>query len=52
VLVLCHGGPLSSPASVHAALAACPGIVGMFGASAIERVPVERAVSEATAGFK
>jgi predicted TIM-barrel enzyme len=43
---------LSSPAAVNAALSACPDVVGWFGASAIERLPIERAVREATAAFK
>lgn len=51
-LVLVHGGPLTTPESVHAALAACPEAVGSFGASTIERLPIERAVRAATAAFK
>jgi predicted TIM-barrel enzyme len=51
-LVLAHGGPLSTPQAVHAALADCPTLAGSFGASAIERLPIERAVRAATAAFK
>jgi predicted TIM-barrel enzyme len=51
-LVLAHGGPLTTPAAVHAALADCPALAGSFGASAIERLPIERAVRAATTAFK
>jgi len=37
---------------MHAALRACPDVVGWFGASLIERIPIERAVREATAAFE
>jgi predicted TIM-barrel enzyme len=45
--VLAHGGPLTTPRAVHAALAAIPTFAGSFGASAIER-----AVRAAAAAFK
>ena len=51
-LVLGHGGPLATAQAVHAALADCPALAGSFGASAIERLPIERAVRAATAAFK
>lgn len=51
-LVLAHGGPLATPCAVHAALADCPALAGSFGASVIERLPIERAVRAATAAFK
>jgi predicted TIM-barrel enzyme len=47
-LVLAHGGPLATPRAVDAALADCPALAGSFGASAIERLPIERAVPAAT----
>jgi predicted TIM-barrel enzyme len=50
--VLCHGGPLGSPDTVRHVLGRCPGLAGSFGASAIERAPIERAVREATAAYK
>jgi predicted TIM-barrel enzyme len=51
-LLLCHGGPLDSPGAVRAALDECPGLVGSFGASTLERTPIERAVRAAAAAYK
>ena len=45
LLVICHGGPLDEPENVGKALARMPGIVGFFGASSIERLPTERAIT-------
>jgi predicted TIM-barrel enzyme len=52
VLVLCHGGPLDEPGQVGEALARMPGIDGFFGASSIERLPTERAISGQVREFK
>jgi predicted TIM-barrel enzyme len=50
--LLCHGGALTTPAAVRRVLCASPGVVGYFGASTLERVPIERAVRRATAAYK
>ena len=51
VLVVAHGGPFEDPASV-ARVFATTDVVGYLGASSIERLPVERAVSGIVREFK
>ncbi|MGH9455365.1 MAG: phosphoenolpyruvate hydrolase family protein [Terriglobia bacterium] len=52
VLVLCHGGPLAEPADVSYVLARTRGVAGFFGASCMERLPTERAITEQVQRFK
>lgn len=52
VLVICHGGPFDEPDQVGAALTRMPGIAGFFGASSIERLPTERAITKQVQEFK
>lgn len=52
VLVLCHGGPIAEPDDAGYVLARTRGIVGFFGASSIERLPVERAIVHQVQRFK
>jgi predicted TIM-barrel enzyme len=52
VLVLCHGGPISEPADVRYVLDHTTGIVGFFGASSIERLPTEVAITNCVRQFK
>ncbi len=52
VLVLCHGGPISEPADAQFILDRCPDVVGFFGASSIERLPTEIAITECVRQFK
>jgi predicted TIM-barrel enzyme len=52
VVVLCHGGPIAEPEDARAVLDRVPGVVGFFGASSIERLPVERAIAENIRNFK
>ncbi len=52
ILVLCHGGPLAEPQDVQYILSRNPGIAGFFGASSMERLPVERAITEQVRNFK
>ena len=51
VFVLCHGGPISSPDDAAAVLAACPECHGFYGASSMERLPTERALTEQIRAF-
>ena len=51
VLVLCHGGPIAQPEDAAWILARCPGIHGFYGASSMERLPTEVALTEATRRF-
>ncbi len=52
VLVICHGGPFDEPDNVGIALQRMPGIAGFFGASSIERLPTERAITGQVRSFK
>ncbi len=52
VLVLCHGGPISEPQDVRYILDHTKGIVGFFGASSIERLPTEVAITHCVQEFK
>ena len=52
VLVLCHGGPLAEPEDVAHVLGKTRGIAGFFGASSIERLPAERAITGQVQKFK
>lgn len=51
VLVICHGGPFDDPENVAAALERMPGINGFYGATSMERLPVERAITEQVRKF-
>jgi predicted TIM-barrel enzyme len=52
VIVLCHGGPISSPEDATFILGACPSCNGFYGASSMERLPTEIALTEQTKKFK
>ncbi len=52
VLVICHGGPLAEPDDVVYVLSRTRGIAGFFGASSVERLPAERAITEQVQKFK
>jgi predicted TIM-barrel enzyme len=52
ILVLCHGGPIAEPEDVQYVLTRTEGIAGFFGASSMERLPVERAITEQVRSFK
>jgi predicted TIM-barrel enzyme len=52
VLVLCHGGPLAEPEDAQYVLERTTGVVGFFGASSMERLPTEVAMTENMRRFK
>jgi predicted TIM-barrel enzyme len=52
LLVICHGGPFDEPENVAKAMQRMPGINGFYGASSMERLPVERAITEQVSKFK
>src|SRR3954465_6478964 len=52
VIVLCHGGPISSPEDAAFVLELCPDCHGFYGASSMERLPTEAALTEQTRKFK
>lgn len=51
VLVLCHGGPIAEPADAQYILDHTEGIVGFYGASSMERLPVEPAIRDRVREF-
>jgi predicted TIM-barrel enzyme len=52
VIVLCHGGPIATPADAAHILEQCPDCHGFYGASSLERLPTELAIAEQTRQFK
>ncbi|MBS7700665.1 MULTISPECIES: phosphoenolpyruvate hydrolase family protein [unclassified Chelatococcus] len=52
VIVLCHGGPISTPEDARYVLDRCPSCHGFYGASSMERLPSEIALTEQTRSFK
>ena len=51
VIVLCHGGPISSPQDAAYILDACTGCDGFYGASSMERLPSEQALTAQMQAF-
>lgn len=51
VIVLCHGGPIATPEDASWILARCPDCHGFYGASSMERLPTEVALTETTRRF-
>jgi predicted TIM-barrel enzyme len=52
VLVLCHGGPIAWPDDAAFVLSRTRGVAGFFGASSMERLPTEIAMTETMRRFK
>jgi predicted TIM-barrel enzyme len=52
ILVLCHGGPIAEPEDAAYVLEHTQGVVGFFGASSMERLPTEAALTETVKRFK
>jgi predicted TIM-barrel enzyme len=52
VIVLCHGGPIAEPEDAAYVLERTKGVVGFFGASSMERLPTEIAITETMRRFK
>ncbi|KAK5656455.1 hypothetical protein OQA88_4838 [Cercophora sp. LCS_1] len=52
VIVLCHGGPITTPDDADYVLARTNGVHGFYGASSMERLPVEEAITSITKRFK
>ncbi|MDX8454856.1 phosphoenolpyruvate hydrolase family protein [Mesorhizobium sp. VK9D] len=52
VILLCHGGPISMPDDARYILERCEGLHGFYGASSMERMPAEAAITRQTADFK
>jgi predicted TIM-barrel enzyme len=52
ILVLCHGGPIAEPDDAAYVIERTEGVVGFFGASSMERLPTEVAMTETMRRFK
>jgi predicted TIM-barrel enzyme len=52
VIVLCHGGPIAEPADAEYVLQRADRLHGFYGASSMERLPVEQALKAQTESFK
>jgi predicted TIM-barrel enzyme len=51
VIVLFHGGPIATPEDAQYVLRQCPACHGFYGASSMERLPTEAALTETTRRF-
>jgi predicted TIM-barrel enzyme len=51
IIVLCHGGPIATPEDAQFILRSCPTCDGFYGASSMERLPTETALTETTRQF-
>ena len=52
VIVLCHGGPIAAPKDAEYVISRTKGVHGFYGASSMERLPVEEAITNITKTFK
>jgi predicted TIM-barrel enzyme len=52
IIVLCHGGPIATPEDAAYILRNTSNINGFYGASSMERLPTETALTERTRQFK
>jgi predicted TIM-barrel enzyme len=52
IIVLCHGGPISEPGDAEYVLHRTEGIHGFYGASSMERLPVEKSITETMKAYK
>lgn len=52
IIILCHGGPIATPEDAAYILRHCPLVNGFYGASSMERLPTEIALTETTRQFK
>ncbi|CAN9223538.1 unnamed protein product [Alternaria alternata] len=52
VIILCHGGPIAKPEDAEYVISKTKGVHGFYGASSMERLPVEDAITNITKTFK
>jgi predicted TIM-barrel enzyme len=52
ILVICHGGPIAEPEDAAEVLRQTQGVAGFFGASSVERLPTEVAITDTVRKFK
>jgi predicted TIM-barrel enzyme len=51
-ILLCHGGPIAAPGDAEFVLSRVKGLHGFYGASSMERLPVEEAIMRVAKNFK
>jgi predicted TIM-barrel enzyme len=51
VLALCHGGPIATPDDAQYVMARAPAVDGFYGASSMERLPTELAITQQVRDF-
>ena len=51
VLVICHGGPISMPDDARYVIENCRAVDGFYGASSMERLPTEKALTAQVKAF-
>ena len=52
IIILCHGGPIAMPEDAEYVLHRTKNVHGFYGASSMERLPVETALTEQVRNFK
>lgn len=52
IIILCHGGPIAKPEDAEYVISRTKGVHGFYGASSMERLPVEEAIANITRTFK
>ncbi|KAG0493541.1 hypothetical protein HPP92_004535 [Vanilla planifolia] len=52
IIILCHGGPISGPREAEYVLKSTKGVHGFYGASSIEKLPVEHAITNIVKEYK
>ncbi|KAH6644305.1 TIM-barrel-protein domain-containing protein [Boeremia exigua] len=52
IIMLCHGGPIATPQDAEYVIGRTDGVHGFYGASSMERLPVEEAITNITKTFK
>lgn len=52
LIFMCHGGPISAPEDAAYIFDHCPDCHGFYGASSMERLPAEKAITDNTRTFK
>ena len=50
-LVICHGGPISMPDDARYVIENCRAVDGFYGASSMERLPTEKALTAQVEAF-
>ena len=52
VILLCHGGPIAMPEDAEYVLQRTDGVDGFYGASSVERLPTEVAITDQMKRFR